>query len=268
MKPYVTTIFVAIVQRLIFLMQNDIIRFSHIFWDTGIFWEIRASLLNWQFELPASGTRETGIPSQFVTLSPGPSRLQRMFRFSQIRLSLSTPTHTQVLWSKYRQCLTEKFVLEVVYRETRPPFWDALISRYRRPMTNGASGLFRWHWGNQAIASVPVKQPWRIVVKESIEFAMRYAMTKPRISTQYHHSERDDIGNYRYLNCLFNSLMRTTKNLSKAHITGNWYIPLTKGQQRGKRFHVMGSSLYQQNKSQKLCVYFMVYYAVWLWVLA
>ena len=30
----------------------------------------------------------------------------------------------------------EKFVLEVAYRETRPPFWDALISRYRRPMSN------------------------------------------------------------------------------------------------------------------------------------
>ena len=35
-------------------------------------------------------------------------------------------------------CLyTEKFALEVAYRETRPPFWDALISRYRRLMTNG-----------------------------------------------------------------------------------------------------------------------------------
>ena len=33
---------------------------------------------------------------------------------------------------------TDKFALEVAYRETRPPFWDALISRYRRPMTNGA----------------------------------------------------------------------------------------------------------------------------------
>ena len=32
---------------------------------------------------------------------------------------------------------TEKFVLEVAYRETPRPFWDALISRYRRPMTNG-----------------------------------------------------------------------------------------------------------------------------------
>ena len=35
-------------------------------------------------------------------------------------------------------CLkTEKFALKVGYRETRPPFWDALISKYRRPMTNG-----------------------------------------------------------------------------------------------------------------------------------
>ena len=33
-------------------------------------------------------------------------------------------------------CLyTEKFALEVAYRETRLPFWDALISRYWRPMT-------------------------------------------------------------------------------------------------------------------------------------
>ena len=38
------------------------------FWDTGIFWETRASLLNWQFELSAPGTRETGIPPRFVTL--------------------------------------------------------------------------------------------------------------------------------------------------------------------------------------------------------
>ena len=36
-------------------------------------------------------------------------------------------------------CLyTEKFALLVAYRETRPPFWDALISRYQRPMTNVA----------------------------------------------------------------------------------------------------------------------------------
>ena len=39
-----------------------------------------------------------------------------------------------------RYIQTEKFVIEVAYRETRPPFWDALISRYRRPMTNGAHG--------------------------------------------------------------------------------------------------------------------------------
>ena len=34
-----------------------------------------------------------------------PSRLQRMRRFCQIRLSLSIPTHMQVMWSKYGECL-------------------------------------------------------------------------------------------------------------------------------------------------------------------
>ena len=32
---------------------------------------------------------------------------------------------------------TEKFVHEVAYRETRPPFWHALISRYGHPKANG-----------------------------------------------------------------------------------------------------------------------------------
>ena len=42
---------------------------------------------------------------------------------------------------------TEKFVLEIGYRETRPPFWDALISRYRHPMTNRALWPRRtWHY--------------------------------------------------------------------------------------------------------------------------
>ena len=36
------------------------------------------------------------------------------------------------------RCLyTAKFALEVAYRETHPPFWDVLISRFRHPMTNG-----------------------------------------------------------------------------------------------------------------------------------
>ena len=34
-----------------------------------------------------------------------PSRLQSMLRFCQIRLSLSIPTHTKVMWSKYGECL-------------------------------------------------------------------------------------------------------------------------------------------------------------------
>ena len=34
-----------------------------------------------------------------------PSHLQRMLRFSQIRSSLSSPTHTYVIWSKYGACL-------------------------------------------------------------------------------------------------------------------------------------------------------------------
>ena len=36
---------------------------------------------------------------------------------------------------------TEKFALEVSYRETRPPFWDDLISRYRRPVTTGGYNI-------------------------------------------------------------------------------------------------------------------------------
>ena len=67
-----------------------------------------------------------------------PSRLQIMLRFCHIRLPLSIPTHMQAMWSKYSDCLS------LICGEIRPrsclpgkasAFWDALIPRYRRPMS-------------------------------------------------------------------------------------------------------------------------------------
>ena len=93
-------------------------------------------------ELPASWqTRDGEKPASRRDLLP--SLLQRMLYFCQIRLSQSIPTHMQVMYARSPNMANfcgqwmEKFVLEFAYRETRPPFWDALISRYRHPMTNG-----------------------------------------------------------------------------------------------------------------------------------
>ena len=55
-------------------------------------------------ELPASWQNHDGEkPASRRDLLP--TRLQRMLRFCQIRLSLFIPTHMQVGWSKYDECL-------------------------------------------------------------------------------------------------------------------------------------------------------------------
>ena len=105
--------------------------------DTGIFWEIRASLLNWQFELPASCRH---------TRNRHPAALCYASICKECFVLVKSDCHYPLqlihIWCGLNManvcCLyTEKFALEVAYRETRPPFWDALISSYRRPMTNG-----------------------------------------------------------------------------------------------------------------------------------
>ena len=67
--------------------------------------------------------------------------------------------------------------------------------------------------------------------------------------------ERHGVSNYQQRECCFNSLSRITpRKISQVRITGplcrestgNGWIPLTKGQIFGKRFHVMTSVCNQQ----------------------
>ena len=80
-------------------------------------------------------------------------------------------------------CLyTEKFALEVAYREARPPFWDALISRYRHPMTNADIEMLLFKrnsltgiiWPHTPTGSMRVKQK-----KFSSEIQTQYQISPP-----------------------------------------------------------------------------------------
>ena len=145
-KPSVTTIFFAIVQRLKFLMQyflkwyNQVQsyfwRYWHLLRDTGII----TQLVVW-----ATGIRHTRNRHPVAICYPLVCKERFVLVKSDCRYPLQLihkccgPNIGNV-----RYIQTEKFVIEVAYRETRPPFWDALISRYRRPMTNGEHSLKRY----------------------------------------------------------------------------------------------------------------------------
>ena len=71
------------------------------------------------------------------------------------------------------------------------------------------------------------------------------------MTLQWRHNEHDGISNHQPRDCLFNhSFRRRSKKTSKLHVTGlcvgeftgERWIPLTKGQLRGKCFHLMTSS--------------------------
>ena len=142
-KPSVTTIFFAIGQRLKFLMQyflklyNQVQsyfwRYWHLLRDTGIITQLAV----W-----ATGIRHTRNRHPVAICYPLVCKERFVLVKSDCRYPLQLihkccgPNIGNV-----RYIQTEKFVIEVAYRETRPPFWDALISRYRRPMTNGDQAL-------------------------------------------------------------------------------------------------------------------------------
>ena len=71
-----------------------------------------------------------------------------------------------------------------------------------------------------------------------------------RITLQWRHNERNGVSNYRRLHCLLNCwFKRRSKKTPKLRVTGlcagsaaDQWIPCTKGQLRGKCFHLMASS--------------------------
>ena len=144
-KPSVTTIFFAIVQRLKFLMQyflkwyNQVQsyfwRYWHLLRDTGIITQLAV----W-----ATGIRHTRNRHPVAICYP----LVCKERFVLVKSDCRYPL--QLIHKccgsnigNVRYIQTEKFVIEVAYRETRLPFWDAQISRYRRQMTNGEAVILR-----------------------------------------------------------------------------------------------------------------------------
>ena len=66
------------------------------------------------------------------------------------------------------------------------------------------------------------------------------------VTLQWRHNERDGVANHRSLDCILNRLFRRrSKKTSKLCVTGlcgERWIPRTKGQWRGKCFHLMTSS--------------------------
>ena len=110
------------------------------------------------------------------------------------------------------------------------------------------SGLLHWHCGNLTIAPVPAKQPWWIWINTSCEFIMNDCITTTKQSTTkpcayflgytvqssavLHQHRRRPVPHY---NDVIMSAMAS-------QITGDRRFPGTKGQWRGKCFHLMTSS--------------------------
>ena len=152
-KPSVTTIFFAIVQRLKFLMQyflkwyNQVQsyfwRYWHLLRDTGIITQLAV----W-----ATGIRHTRNRHPVAICYPLVCKERFVLVKSDCRYPLQLihkccgPNIGNV-----RYIQTEKFVIEVAYRETRPPFWDALISRgrhFRNPQNTYVSWRLLPHPSN------------------------------------------------------------------------------------------------------------------------
>ena len=106
-KQFATTIFVTIPQRLKFIMQYFLKLYYHV---QLYFLKILTSFERHGHHY-STGSGSYGHHAHEKSASCRhllPSRLQRMLYFCQIRLSLSTPTHTQVMWSRYREYLLPK----------------------------------------------------------------------------------------------------------------------------------------------------------------
>ena len=74
---------------------------------------------------------------------------------------------------------------------------------------------------------------------------IKHTWTNRRTLTpkQWRQNERDDVSNHQCLDHLLNRLFRRrSKKTSKLRLTGDPWIPLTKGQWRGKCFYLMTSS--------------------------
>ena len=89
------------------------------------------------------------------------------------------------------------------------------------------------------------------------------------ISLQWRHNERDGVVNHRRLDYLLNLFQAQIKENIKAprnwplwgEFAGDRWIPLTKGQQRGKYFHMMTSSW-------MFCIWFIFIrnlFSLWQW---
>ena len=105
------------------------------------------------------------------------------------------------------------------------------------PCTNG-SFMSVIGWSFQMITNVYPKYPINIFVRVLVKTLL------------WRHNGRPSISNHRQLHCLFRRIFRrVSKKIRKFCITGPlWgesagdrWIPLTKGQQRGKCFHVRTS---------------------------
>ena len=111
------------------------IRFKHLLRDTGIYWEKGASLLNCQFELTAPAEHMINRHPTAIYYPPVCKAC-----FALVKFDCRCLFRLQCKWfgtNMANACCvyTEKFSIEVAYREMLPQFWDSLISRYRPPMT-------------------------------------------------------------------------------------------------------------------------------------
>ena len=138
-KPFATTILVAILQRLQFLTQYFLKWYDQV---QLYFLEILASFERYghHYSTGSLSYRHQAHEKLASRRNLSPSRLQRMPRFSQIRLSQSTPNHTQVMRSKYRHCLLPTDG-EIRPRSCLSENASAILGCHnleiRRPITNG-----------------------------------------------------------------------------------------------------------------------------------
>ena len=88
------------------------------------------------------------------------------------------------------------------------------------------------------------------------------------LSLQWSHNGRDSVSNHQPHECLLNRLFRRKENIKAprhwplcGEFTGDWWIPHTNGQLRGKCFHLMTSS-WSNTISDRASLYNCRYYTV------
>ena len=135
------------------------------------------------------------------------------------------------------------------------------------------SGLLHRHWGNLTIAPVPAKQPWWIWINTSCEFIMNDYITTTKQSTTkpcayflgctvVHYDDvimttiASQITSLTVVYSIVYSDADERKHQSSASLAFVWgihrdrWIPRTKGQLRGKCFHLMTSSCWYWTSNQ------------------